>query len=92
MVSRWRSYARRILDWKHSKEQDGKRVHESSPVPAEAAADALRDKLHSRKTSVEVKHVTDVSQGFVQDFYFFKEGRYANCEHLQLSHEICISN
>lgn len=60
-ASRWRTYARRILDWKRSKEQDSKRVHESSPVPAEAAAGALRDRLYSRQTS-EVKQVEDVSQ------------------------------
>jgi hypothetical protein len=62
VVSRWRTYARRILDWKRSNEEDGKRVLESSPVPAEATAGALRDKLYPRQTSMEVKQVEDVSE------------------------------
>lgn len=63
MVSRWRTYARRILDWKRSKQQaDKQEVQESSPAPAEGNTEGLLDKLaYCRQTSMEVKQVKDVS-------------------------------
>ena len=63
VVSRWHTYARRVLDWKFSKQrQDSKRTIETTPPPSDAPSDALLEKLSfARQASVDVKQMKEVS-------------------------------